>query len=111
MGGSGGVGGVPIVSFFFFYLYLKVISTNLLCLVCSELPLFQGLSFPTISSTGPNASIIHYQPTAEKNSVIRKDQIYLCDSGAQYLDGTTEWVFSLWNLETEGGYSWLIWVL
>jgi Xaa-Pro aminopeptidase len=56
----------------------------------SELPLFKGLSFTTISSTGPNAAIIHYSPDPNDCAIIRKDQIYLCDSGGQYLDGTTD---------------------
>ena len=50
---------------------------------------FVGLSFPTISSTGANAAVIHYQPEAGNCSVIDPKKIYLCDSGAQYLDGTT----------------------
>lgn len=56
----------------------------------SELPLFKGLSFTTISSTGPNAAIIHYSPDPNDCAIIQKDQIYLCDSGGQYLDGTTD---------------------
>ncbi|THH27358.1 hypothetical protein EUX98_g6829 [Antrodiella citrinella] len=56
----------------------------------SELELFQGLSFTTISSTGPNGAIIHYQPDPNDCAIVRKDQIYLCDSGAQFLDGTTD---------------------
>ncbi|KAL7415087.1 Creatinase/aminopeptidase [Mrakia frigida] len=55
-----------------------------------ENALFQGLSFETISSTGANAAIIHYSPSSTNSAIIRKDQIYLCDSGAQYLDGTTD---------------------
>jgi Xaa-Pro aminopeptidase len=56
----------------------------------SELALFRGLSFTTISSTGANASIIHYTPNAVDTTLIDKEKIYLCDSGAQFLDGTTE---------------------
>ncbi|KAI9462819.1 putative Xaa-Pro aminopeptidase P [Lactarius psammicola] len=56
----------------------------------SELPLFKGLSFTTISSTGPNGAIIHYSPDPNDCAIIQKDQIYLCDSGGQYLDGTTD---------------------
>ncbi|OBZ77612.1 putative Xaa-Pro aminopeptidase P [Grifola frondosa] len=56
----------------------------------SELDLFRGLSFTTISSTGPNGAIIHYSPDPNDCAIIRKDQIYLCDSGGQYLDGTTD---------------------
>ena len=51
---------------------------------------FKGLSFDTISSTGPNAAVIHYKPEAGNCSVIDPKAIYLCDSGAQYLDGTTD---------------------
>ncbi|KAG1849688.1 peptidase M24, structural domain-containing protein [Suillus subalutaceus] len=56
----------------------------------SELDLFRGLSFTTISSTGPNAAVIHYSPDPDDCAIIRKDQVYLCDSGGQYLDGTTD---------------------
>ncbi|XP_044469572.1 aminopeptidase P1-like [Mangifera indica] len=51
---------------------------------------FRGLSFPTISSVGPNAAIMHYSPEAETCSELDPDSIYLCDSGGQYLDGTTD---------------------
>ncbi|KAI9226260.1 MAG: peptidase M24, structural domain-containing protein [Piptocephalis tieghemiana] len=51
---------------------------------------FKGLSFDTISGVGPNAAIIHYKPIKGHCSPISKDSIYLCDSGGQYLDGTTD---------------------
>jgi Xaa-Pro aminopeptidase len=51
---------------------------------------FVGLSFDTISSTGPNAAVIHYKPQRSSCSVIDPNSVYLCDSGAQYLDGTTD---------------------
>jgi Xaa-Pro aminopeptidase len=51
---------------------------------------FVGLSFDTISSTGPNAAVIHYKPERGNCSVIDPNAVYLCDSGAQYLDGTTD---------------------
>ncbi|KAL9601906.1 MAG: hypothetical protein Q9179_002715 [Wetmoreana sp. 5 TL-2023] len=51
---------------------------------------FVGLSFDTISSTGPNAAVIHYKPERGDCSTIDPRAIYLCDSGAQYLDGTTD---------------------
>jgi len=51
---------------------------------------FAGLSFDTISSTGPNAAVIHYKPEKGSCSIIDPKAIYLCDSGAQYLDGTTD---------------------
>ncbi|BFZ56713.1 hypothetical protein PYCC9005_003761 [Savitreella phatthalungensis] len=51
---------------------------------------FVGLSFPTISSTGPNGAIIHYRPVKGECAIVDWDAIYLCDSGAQYRDGTTD---------------------
>ncbi|KAI8265212.1 putative Xaa-Pro aminopeptidase P [Colletotrichum sp. SAR 10_98] len=51
---------------------------------------FVGLSFDTISSTGANAAVIHYKPERGACSVIDPNAIYLCDSGAQFLDGTTD---------------------
>ncbi|KAK8004324.1 hypothetical protein PG989_004043 [Apiospora arundinis] len=49
-----------------------------------------GLSFDTISSTGANAAVIHYKPEKGACATIDPNAIYLCDSGAQYLDGTTD---------------------
>ena len=56
----------------------------------AEGKLFMGESFECISSTGSNAAIIHYKPDNTNSSIIDKDKVYLCDSGAQYLDGTTD---------------------
>lgn len=56
----------------------------------SKNDLFAGLSFDTISSTGPNAAVIHYKPEKGSCSTIDPNAVYLCDSGAQYLDGTTD---------------------
>jgi Xaa-Pro aminopeptidase len=49
-----------------------------------------GPSFETISASGPNAAIIHYRSNEETNRPISSDEMYLCDSGAQYRDGTTD---------------------
>ncbi len=51
---------------------------------------FQGLSFGTISGYAEHGAIIHYSATAETDVPLRPDGIYLLDSGAQYLDGTTD---------------------
>ncbi|KAK1357538.1 putative Xaa-Pro aminopeptidase P [Heracleum sosnowskyi] len=51
---------------------------------------FKGLSFPTISSVGANGAIIHYTPDAKTCAELDPNKMYLCDSGAQYLDGTTD---------------------
>jgi len=47
-------------------------------------------SFPTISASGANGAIVHYQSTEQTNQLLRPDSLYLVDSGAQYLDGTTD---------------------
>lgn len=51
---------------------------------------FRGLSFPTISSVGPNGAIIHYNPEPETCAELDPNSMYLFDSGAQFLDGTTD---------------------
>jgi Xaa-Pro aminopeptidase len=50
----------------------------------------QGLSFPTISGSGPNGAIVHYRVTPESDRKLDQNSLYLVDSGAQYLDGTTD---------------------
>ena len=47
-------------------------------------------SFNTIAGTGSNGAIIHYKATTKTNKVIRKKDIFLCDSGGQYKYGTTD---------------------
>jgi len=49
-----------------------------------------GPSFGTISASGLHAAITHYLPSKESDKEITTDEIYLCDSGGQYLDGTTD---------------------
>lgn len=56
----------------------------------SELEGFRGLSFTTISGTGPNGAIIHYSPDPKDCATIEQGQVYLCDSGGQFTDGTTD---------------------
>lgn len=51
---------------------------------------FKGLSFETISSSGPLAAVIHYKPPTESEEIIKLDQVYLIDSGGQYFEGTTD---------------------
>lgn len=47
-------------------------------------------SFPTISASGKNSAIIHYIPKSQSECSIVVDNIYLCDSGGQYVFGTTD---------------------
>lgn len=51
---------------------------------------YVSLSFTTISSTGEHGAVIHYKPTEETDRVLTTEELYLCDSGAQYRDGTTD---------------------
>lgn len=51
---------------------------------------FRGLSFDTISGSGPNGAIVHYRVTPETDRKLNPGEVYLVDSGAQYLDGTTD---------------------
>ena len=50
----------------------------------------KGLSFATIAASGPHGAIIHYHPTAETNRRLESGDLFLVDSGGQYLDGTTD---------------------
>lgn len=56
----------------------------------AQMPHFQGLSFNTISSSGPMAAVIHYAPAKDSKEMVRQDQVYLLDSGGQYDMGTTD---------------------
>jgi len=56
----------------------------------SEQKLNKGLSFSTISSIGANGAIVHYRPIEGKCAKINTNEVYLLDSGGQYLDGTTD---------------------
>ena len=53
-------------------------------------PLWQDLSFPTISAAGPNGAVVHYRATEEQCRKLEPGTLYLVDSGGQYLDGTTD---------------------
>jgi len=51
---------------------------------------FMGLSFETISSYGANGAIIHYKPSPGSCAKLGTESLFLCDSGGQYRDGTTD---------------------
>lgn len=56
----------------------------------AEQPLFRDLSFDTIAAYAAHGAIVHYEPTAESDVPLRPEGLLLLDSGAQYLDGTTD---------------------
>ncbi|MCA1908755.1 MAG: aminopeptidase P family protein [Magnetospirillum sp.] len=61
-----------------------------LCQFRAEGQHFRGLSFPTIAGAGPNGAIVHYRSSERTNRKLLPGQLFLLDSGAQYLDGTTD---------------------
>lgn len=56
----------------------------------SAQPLYFDDSFETIAGYGAHGAIVHYSATEESSVEIGKDSLLLIDSGAQYLDGTTD---------------------
>ena len=48
------------------------------------------ISFDTICGAGPHGAIMHYRVTEETNRPVQQNELLLVDSGAQYLDGTTD---------------------
>jgi Xaa-Pro aminopeptidase len=56
----------------------------------AEQPLFKGISFDTIAGYGEHGAIVHYEATPETDAPLKPEGLLLLDSGAQYLDGTTD---------------------
>ena len=56
----------------------------------AEQPLYRDISFDTIAGYGAHAAIVHYEATPETDIPIEPHGLLLLDSGAQYLDGTTD---------------------
>ena len=51
---------------------------------------FKGVSFDTIAGYGAHGAIVHYEATPETDVQLESRGLLLLDSGAQYLDGTTD---------------------
>ncbi|PMC08392.1 peptidase M24 [Hoylesella timonensis] len=56
----------------------------------AEQDLYRGLSFDTIVGFEAHGAIVHYEATAETDIPVQPKGLVLIDSGAQYLDGTTD---------------------
>lgn len=56
----------------------------------AEQGLFKDISFDTIAGYGYHGAIVHYEPTPETDIPVKPEGFLLLDSGAQYLDGTTD---------------------
>ena len=56
----------------------------------AEQPLYRDISFDTIAGYGAHGAIVHYEATPETDIPLQPEGLLLLDSGAQYLDGTTD---------------------
>lgn len=56
----------------------------------AEQPLFRGVSFDTIAAYEEHGAIVHYEATPDTDVELKPQGLLLLDSGAQYLDGTTD---------------------
>lgn len=56
----------------------------------AEQAYFKGISFDTIAGYAAHGAIVHYEATPETAATLRPEGMLLLDSGAQYLDGTTD---------------------
>ncbi len=56
----------------------------------SQQPLYFGESFNTIAGYAGNGAIVHSHATPESHSVVEPKGLMLIDSGAQFMDGTTD---------------------
>ncbi len=50
----------------------------------------KNISFDTICGSGPNGAIVHYRVNVQSNRTVQFNEVLLVDSGAQYMDGTTD---------------------
>lgn len=53
-------------------------------------PLYRGLSFDTIAGYEAHGAIVHYEASPDTDAPLQPKGFLLLDSGAQYLDGTTD---------------------
>ena len=56
----------------------------------AEQPLYRDISFDTIAGYEAHGAIVHYEATPETDIALEPHGLLLLDSGAQYLDGTTD---------------------
>jgi Xaa-Pro aminopeptidase len=56
----------------------------------AETQALKEISFDTISGSGPNGAIVHYRVSHATNRLLQPGELFLVDSGAQFIDGTTD---------------------
>ncbi|MGB7374256.1 aminopeptidase P family protein [Pontixanthobacter sp.] len=61
-----------------------------------ETGVLKDQSFDTISAAGPHGALCHYRVDEDSNLEIAPGSVFLCDSGGQYLDGTTDITRTVW---------------
>ena len=68
----------------------EIVAADRLAALRAEGENFRDLSFDTIAGAGPNGAIVHYRATPASDRRLEPGSLFLLDSGAQYLDGTTD---------------------
>ena len=63
----------------------------------AEQTMFRGESFPAISAAGEHGAIMHYRVSDATDRAILPNEVFLIDSGGQYLDGTTDVTRTVWT--------------
>ncbi len=64
---------------------------------------YRGPSFASIAGSGPNGAIVHYRADETSNRRTRGGEMFLLDSGGQYVDGTTDVTRTLFVSSPAGG--------
>ena len=62
-----------------------------------EMAGFQGESFPAITGAGEHGAIVHYRASPASDRALGRNEVYLIDSGGQYLCGTTDITRTVWT--------------
>lgn len=68
----------------------EIDAVNILEQYRRETGLLRDISFDTIAGSGHHGAIVHYRVTTQTNRKLQEGELFLCDSGGQYLDGTTD---------------------
>ncbi len=86
--------GIAMVKFLFWLekedTHTEISISEKLTSLRAEQPLFRDISFDTIAGYGAHGAIVHYEATPETDIPLKPEGLLLLDSGAQYLDGTTD---------------------
>ena len=67
------------------HVILNGLTLSIMNINFSKDPNFWGVSFTSISAVGANAAVIHYMPTPTTDKELTTNEVYLLDSGGNYL--------------------------